>query len=117
MTTPTLSPDDELAYDMQVDLGLSIRAFNLLRRHEVRTAGDLLRLNIADIEEWRGVGGTMLRQIIAAQQALWQHGYRLKQAYHRGVVWGIRHPGPGPIGCPYCIDTLTQPAPETMPGA
>jgi len=29
-------------------------------------------------------------------------------AYHGGVVYGLRHPGPSQMGCAFCIDTLRQ---------
>jgi hypothetical protein len=28
--------------------------------------------------------------------------------WHSGVLYGIRHPGPGRVGCPYCTQTLEQ---------
>lgn len=38
----------------------------------------------------------------------------MPEGYHAGVVWGIRHPGAGPVGCPYCIETLQVPVPVTV---
>lgn len=31
-----------------------------------------------------------------------------RQAYHDGVLYGIRHPGPSQVGCTYCDSTLRQ---------
>jgi hypothetical protein len=33
---------------------------------------------------------------------------------HLSVVTDIPHPGPGPIGCPYCIATLQLPVAQGM---
>lgn len=62
-----------------------------------------------DRVSWEDVAGAALEQLGAREEAdARDRATENAPDRHRGVVFGIGHPGPSPLGCGYCIDTLRQ---------
>ncbi|HEU5437788.1 MAG TPA: DNA-directed RNA polymerase subunit alpha C-terminal domain-containing protein, partial [Ktedonobacterales bacterium] len=64
----------DLGADWSLTLGLSVRVANVLRRHSIRTMGELARWTLEDLLVLRNFGVGSLGEVISALRAeLWPH--------------------------------------------
>ena len=92
MTFETVKPEEEEAVDEEMlhmrkvlktplhDMDLSVRAYNCLKAADIRTLGDLVQLDLADMMKFRNFGQKSLAEI---DQVLNERGLSFGMDLHK----------------------------------